>query len=207
MNLNILLVASKNPNKIKEIQAYLKGKLTILSLLDYPDVPIAPETGSTFRENAFQKAAWYYNYLKIPVLSDDSGLEVEALSGAPGVHSAHFAGPQATDEENRAKLLACMEGIWNRRARFICVLCLYLSPDSYFFFEGTVKGYILTKERGKRGFGYDPLFLPEEYKRTFAEMPLEEKNQISHRARALQKLLTFYQNNGEKILPSRNYRR
>jgi XTP/dITP diphosphohydrolase len=192
MKTKTLLVASKNPHKIKEVQDYLKGRAQVQSLLDFLEIPVAPEEGRTYHENALQKAAWYYRHHSIPVLTDDSGLEVEALGGMPGIHSAHFAGPNATDAENRAKLLACMKNIWNRKARFVCVLCFFINPETYFFFEGMVNGYLLLEEKGSGGFGYDPLFVPLGYDQTFAELSLKEKNQISHRARALQKFYEFY---------------
>jgi len=188
-----LFIASRNKGKIKEIEHYLKGlNIEFSSLITTPNIPDIPETGKTFEENAFIKAKTVFDVVNIPVLADDSGLEVDHLHGAPGVHSARYAGEDSTDSENCQKLLRELEGVQQikRGARFRCCLLLYDGVNKNYF-EGISKGHIITAPRGEGGFGYDPLFLPEGYSKTFAELDMETKNRISHRGKALKKLKEF----------------
>ena len=147
-----------------------------------------PETGTTLEENALQKAATIYQHEGHPAFADDTGLEVDALDGKPGVHTARFAGEDATDQENVRKLLNDLQREENRKARFRTVIALIMNNKEELF-EGTVEGTIAHEPSGDKGFGYDPVFIPEGYDRTFAEMTLEEKNQLSHRSRAFNKFL------------------
>ncbi len=186
-------IASKNSGKIKEIRSILEGTgCELFSLLDTPHIPDIEETGSTFEENAFLKAKAVFDIVKIPVLADDSGLEVDFLNGAPGIYSARFSGPGANDEKNNQKLLAELEDVeFSRRtARFRCVIAMYdgVSERS---FAGTCEGHIITYKKGSNGFGYDPVFMPNGYNQTFAELSDAVKNRISHRARALNSLRDF----------------
>lgn len=187
-----LVLATHNRGKVKELRDLL-GELPveILSLHDFPELGKIPETGMTFKENAGIKARTVYNHTKLPVIADDSGLEVDALNGAPGVYSARYAGDDATDEDNNRKLLKSLEGVpeGSRKARFRSVICAVFGPEEEVYTEGICQGRIGYEPRGGNGFGYDPLFLVEpDYQRTMAELSLEEKNAISHRSRALRKL-------------------
>lgn len=182
-----LVVASKNPDKIAEIEEVLQGtNLTeeIVRDLDWPDVE---ETGSTLEENALLKARAVVEATGLPVLADDTGLEVDALDGAPGVHTARFAGPEARYEDNVAKLIEAMKGRTDRSARFRTVVALVFPDGVEIVAEGSVEGVITERTRGERGFGYDPVFAVGG--QTLAEMTLEEKNQLSHRARAIRALV------------------
>ncbi len=181
-----LVLATRNAGKAREFQDLL-GSLgwTVLtaSQAGYEGEP--KETGKTFRENALIKANEIATHVPHPVLSDDSGLEVEALNGAPGIYSARFARSNAKDENNRRKLLAVMRDQTNRRARFVCVLCFFESGKEPRYFEGICNGNITREERGDSGFGYDPVFIPDSDTRTFGEMKAVEKNPISHRGKAV----------------------
>ncbi len=182
-----LVVASKNPDKVAEIEEVLQGtNLTeeIVRDLDWPDVE---ETGSTLEENALLKGRIVVEATGLPVLADDTGLEVDALDGAPGVHTARFAGPDARYEDNVAKLIEAMKGRTDRSARFRTVVALVFPDGAEIVAEGTVEGVITERPRGDRGFGYDPVFAVGG--RTLAEMSLDEKNQLSHRARAIRALV------------------
>ena len=164
--------------------------LRFLSLNDFPHIPEIEEDGKTFTENALKKARFYSTYFDQLTLADDSGLEVETLQGKPGIHSARYAGKRASSQENNRKLLKEMEGIppSKRGARFKCVMAL-VSPDGKeAVTEGVCRGRLGFKEVGKRGFGYDPLFILPDYGKTMAQLSIEEKNRISHRGRALGKL-------------------
>ncbi|MGQ9646270.1 MAG: RdgB/HAM1 family non-canonical purine NTP pyrophosphatase [Thermodesulfobacteriota bacterium] len=169
----------------------MKGAgLRILSLNDLPDAPEMEEDGRTFTENALKKASFYSKHFRRLTLADDSGLEVEALQGQPGIRSARYAGERASAEENNRKLLQVMEGIpmSRRGARYRCVMAL-VSPDGReAVTEGACSGRIGFREVGKRGFGYDPLFILPKYGKTMAQLSIEEKNRISHRGKALRKL-------------------
>ncbi len=184
-----LLVASRNSHKTKEIAAILGSGFAVSDLTEWPELPEPVEDGATFEANARIKALAAAKYFAEPVLADDSGLEVDALGGAPGVISARYAGPRASDAANRAKLLRALEEVGARgrlrTARFRCVLVLVRGHDILATTQGTVEGVIGTAERGAEGFGYDSLFIPDGRCCSFAELPAEEKNRMSHRGRAL----------------------
>jgi len=187
-----LIIATSNLNKLKEFKALLTDyRVTLLSLKDFPHVPEIEEDGKTFRENALKKATLVARATGKLTIADDSGIEVEALGGRPGVYSARFAGPCAGDAENNAKLLEELKGVApdKRGACFKCVLCIVTPQGETACVEGECRGVIIGSLRGHHGFGYDPLFLVPEYNKTFSEMPPEQKNRISHRSRALRKLL------------------
>lgn len=186
-----LLVATRNRGKLREIVSYLEDlPLEIMGLGDFPDLPSVEETGSTFLENARTKALAAASRTGVPSLADDSGLEVEALGGAPGVISSRYGGREGDDAANIARLLREMEGVPEERrgARFVCVLVLAHPDGRWVSLEGTCPGRIAEAPRGKRGFGYDPVFIPEGLDRTMAQLSLEEKNSLSHRGRALRAL-------------------
>jgi XTP/dITP diphosphohydrolase len=180
-----LLLATRNAHKTREVREILGNGWVVEDLSVLPDRPEVEETGETFEENAKLKARAASPHYDGWVLADDSGLEVDALGGAPGVRSARFAGEAATMEENRALLLGKLRGGENRAARFRCVLALARACEIVRTFSGAVEGTIVADERGDGGFGYDPLFVPEGGTRTFAEMSAAEKHALSHRGRAL----------------------
>jgi XTP/dITP diphosphohydrolase len=183
---NIIVLATSNKNKLKEIQERLKGfPVVIKSLADFGPMPEAVEDGVTFDENAYKKAFHYAKVLGLPCLADDSGLVVDALEGRPGVYSARYSGPEATDWDNCEKLLGEMAGRDNRDAHFVCVLSLATPAGPALTWEGRCDGELLSERRGESGFGYDPLFLCPEFRKTFAEATMEEKGRVSHRGRAL----------------------
>jgi len=190
-----ILIATTNLGKVREIEPLLRelGFLEIKTLKDVPPIPQAEEKGKTFLENALEKAKYYAQHFNILTLADDSGLEVEALGGAPGVYSSRFAGENSTDEENIKKLLKLLEGVSfeKRKARFVCVIVVYHPSGKWIYSQGEWEGYIAEKPRGKEGFGYDPVFLVPEYnlQKTAAELTKEEKNKISHRAKAIRALV------------------
>ncbi|MEJ5299513.1 MAG: XTP/dITP diphosphatase [Thermodesulforhabdaceae bacterium] len=185
----ILVVATRNQGKTREIRSLLKDfPVELKDLNDFGPIPEPVEDGSTFEENAYKKASFTAKVLGLPALADDSGLEVEALGGAPGVWSARYAGPNATDEENNRKLLMEMAGVKNRRARFCCVISIAVPTGFALTYEGYCEGEILEEPRGTQGFGYDPLFFYPPLGKTFAEMTIEEKSSVSHRGRALREL-------------------
>lgn len=184
-----IVVATKNSHKVDEYKKLLSAqKVELKSLLDYPGFVDVEETGKTFRDNAALKALAACKYCDVPAFADDSGLEVEALDGRPGIYSARYA---ATDAERIAKLLGELEGKTNRRARFVCAIAIAINGEVIETFEGEVKGVIVEAPRGAGGFGYDPVFLPDGYEQTFGEMDQELKNKISHRARAFQAAMEF----------------
>lgn len=192
-----LILATKNNGKVKEIREFFREssvgmKIELLSLNDFPEIEDIPETGDTFEENAWIKAKAVYDKLQICTLADDSGLEVDYLNGRPGVYSARYAGEDANDENNRKKLLHELKHIadHNRTARFICVMILYDGITKHIF-KGICEGSIIESERGSDGFGYDPLFKPEGYDKTFAELDMDTKNRISHRGKALAQLKEY----------------
>lgn len=180
-----LLLATRNAHKTREVREILGEGFEVEDLTARPDLPDVEETGATFEENARLKALAASPHYDGWVVADDSGLEVDALEGAPGVRSARFAGEDATMEQNRALLAEKMRGVTNRRGRFRCVLALAQDGAMVRIFSGVVEGTIATEERGAGGFGYDPLFVPEGGDRTFAEMSAGEKHRLSHRGRAL----------------------
>jgi len=186
-----IVFASKNRGKIKELKALLEGmNVNLLSLHDYPDVPNIIEDGNTFLENALKKARVISEYTGGTIIADDSGLEVDYLGGAPGIHSARYSGAGATDERNISKLLEELEGVptEKRRAAFRCALILYRTDGAFETFEGKLEGRIVTEPTGSEGFGYDPVFIVPEYGKTVAQLDPETKNRISHRAVAFAKL-------------------
>ena len=185
-----LVVATNNAHKLEEIAAILGDEMELLSLKDiYCDADI-PETADTLEGNARQKAMYIYENYGMDCFADDTGLEVEALNGAPGVYSARYAGDGHDSEANMQKLLHELEDKENRKAQFRTAICLILEGKEYLF-EGIVKGEIIKEKRGGAGFGYDPIFVPEGYDLTVAELGNDIKNTISHRARAVEKLCTF----------------
>ncbi len=186
-----IVFASRNQGKRREIAALLEGRAEVLSLSDFPDLPEVVEDGDSFLANALKKARFVSEQTGLTTLADDSGLEVDVLNGAPGIYSARYAGPSATDEANIEKLLSDLKSVPDdkRTARFRCVLVLHDPDGRYEAFDGTLEGMIIAERRGDDGFGYDPVFLVPGLGRTVAEIPLDEKNKISHRAKALQKLM------------------
>lgn len=186
-----LVFATNNAHKLDEIRAILGDRVEILSLKDIHCEADIPETADTLEGNAALKAEYIYKNYGLDCFADDTGLEVEVLGGAPGVYSARYAGGEGHDSEaNMKKLLVELEGKTNRKAQFRTAICL-IEDGTEHLFEGVVKGEIIEKKRGCSGFGYDPVFVPEGYTETFAEMGNEEKNKISHRARATQKLCDY----------------
>ena len=186
---SILILATTNKNKMKEFQEMLKDfPIEIRSLGDFGPLPEAIEDGETFDDNAYKKAIHTAKILGFPAIADDSGLEVEALDGAPGVYSARYAGDKATDRDNVDKLLQEMKGVENRKATFRCVLSIAVPSGPALTYEGRCDGLILEERRGESGFGYDPVFYFEDLGKTFAECTMAEKNKVSHRGKALAEL-------------------
>ena len=184
-----IVVATSNEHKVEEYRKLLDGQnVELKSLLDYPAFPGVVEDGKTFAENAGIKALAACKYCDVPAFADDSGLEVEALDGRPGVYSSRYAD---SDPERIAKLLKELEGKDNRRARFVCAISIAFNGEIIETFEGEVKGTITLAPRGNGGFGYDPVFQPDGYEQTFGELPQEVKNKISHRANAFKKAMDF----------------
>ncbi len=182
----ILVVATGNRGKSAEIREFLADfSIEIKDLNDFGPLPQVEEDGATFEENAYKKASFIAKILGLPALADDSGLEVDSLGGKPGIHSARYAGPKATDSENNAKLLQELAGQTNRKARFCCALSLAVPTGAALTYEAICEGTILESLRGDNGFGYDPLFFYPPNNKTFAEMSLEEKSEVSHRGKAL----------------------
>ena len=187
-----ILIATHNLHKKEEIQQILGSDFKVTSLTDYGLLDEIIENGSTFHENAFIKAQYCFSKTGKASLGDDSGLVVEALDGRPGIYSARYAGDHDFSK-NIAKVLQELKGKTNRRAYFVTVMCL-VSEAGPQYFEGRVYGNLTEEIRGEKGFGYDPIFIPDNCDRTFAEMPPEEKNKISHRKQALEKFLDSYNN-------------
>jgi len=206
---NIIVLATGNVNKVRELRALLKdAPVELKSLKDYGPLPEVVEDGKTFDENAYKKAYHYARVLGLACLADDSGLVVDALDGRPGVYSARYAGPEATDWDNCEKLLQEMEGKENRAARFECVLSLATPGGPALTWEGRCHGEITTSRRGESGFGYDPVFFSPELGKTFAEVSMEEKGRVSHRGRAMaefaaeiDKVLIWIRQRMEEIRP------
>lgn len=183
---NIIVLATENRNKVKEFKKMLKdAPVEIKCLSDYRKLPSVIEDGETFEENAYKKASHYARVLGLPALADDSGLVVDALDGRPGVYSARYSGENATDWDNCEKLLSEIKGAKDRKARFVCVLSLATPGGPALTWEGSCEGEIIDERRGDSGFGYDPIFLYPPMNKTFAEIPMEEKNKVSHRGKAL----------------------
>lgn len=185
-----LIFATHNPNKVNEIKALLPEHIQILSLNDLDYNKEIVEYGETIEANAKIKAETISEFYDLPCFADDTGLEVDALGGKPGVKSARYAGEEKSDEANKKKLLENLEGVENRSARFKTVI-VYISGKDVKEFVGICEGEITTEPSGNGGFGYDPIFKPKGYSQTFAEMPASEKNKISHRGLAFQKLIEF----------------
>ncbi len=185
-----LCFATNNAHKLSEVSAAVKS-LKIVSLSDIQCHEALPETSETLEGNALQKAEYVYTNYQSPCFADDTGLEVEALNGAPGVYSARYAGEHRSDEDNMALLLQNLKPFENRKARFRTIISLIGLTPQPVFFEGIVHGKIIHEKRGNAGFGYDPIFVPEGHSSTFAEMSLEEKNNLSHRALAVNKLVHY----------------
>lgn len=183
-----LVFASNNKNKITEIQQLVGAQFQIVSLEDIGCLVDIPETAETIEGNAILKANYVTENYGLPCFADDTGLEIEALNGEPGVYSARYAGEQKNADDNMCLVLQKLENQSNRKAQFKTVIALNLNNEQYLF-EGIVKGEIISEKRGSEGFGYDPIFVPVNETRTFAEMSIEEKATMSHRGRAVEKLI------------------
>jgi len=192
-----LCMATNNAHKIEEIRPLVPGTVGLVSLEELGCREELPETGDTLEFNSRQKAQYVWDHYGVSCFADDTGLEVEALRGEPGVYSARYAGPERDARANMELLLRKLEGEENRRAQFRTSITLILDGEAYQF-EGVVRGALLGAARGTGGFGYDPLFVPDGYAQTFAEMDLAEKNRISHRARAVERLIRFLRKREEE---------
>lgn len=188
-----ILIATHNAHKKEEIQQILGENFTVTSLTDYDIHDEIVEDGTTFHANALIKAQYCFDTTGKPSLGDDSGLVVEALDGRPGIYSARYAGDHDF-AKNMAKVLEELEGAENRKAYFVTVMCL-VDETGTNYFEGRVYGNLTKEVRGEKGFGYDPIFIPENYEITFAEMKAEDKNKISHRKKAIEQFLEFMESN------------
>ena len=185
-----IVFATNNPNKLKEIQSLMPAGIEIISLKEIGCTEDIPETGETLEANAFQKARYLKKQYGYDCFADDTGLEIEVLNGAPGVYSARYAGVERSAEANMAKILTDLKGKENRKAQFRTAIALILNGKEQLF-EGKVEGHISEAKQGEEGFGYDPIFLPENDLRSFAQMSMSEKGAISHRGRAVRKLVDF----------------
>ncbi len=188
-----LVFVTNNKHKFEEIKNKIGTPLHLYSLYDIGFHDAIPETHETIEENAIEKAMFIYNRYKMDCFADDTGLEIDALNGEPGVYSARYAGTNCTFDDNMNKVLAKMKGIDNRTARFRTVIAL-IEKGKVISFEGIIEGEILINKYGKKGFGYDPIFKPRGYENSFAEMTLNKKNRISHRAIAVEKLIIYLKN-------------
>ncbi len=192
-----LILATRNQGKVRELtnmlcgEASSKQQIEVISLESYPDVPEVVEDGNTYMENAIKKASVIAEYTSHLTLADDAGLEVDALGGAPGINSKRWAGEDATDDIRIAKLLQALEGATNRRARFIAAIAVVHPNSEPKGVLGVCEGHIRHDPMGESGFGYDPVFVPDGYNQTFAELGEEIKNQISHRAKALEQAIAL----------------
>ena len=185
-----LIFVTHNAHKSEEVKAIVGNNFNVKNLSDINMFDEIPETGSTFKENALQKAQYLYDKLKCNCFADDSGLSVDALNGEPGVLSARYAGEPSNSQRNTEKLLNVLKDETNRKAQFITVIAVILDGETYFF-EGIIHGTITKSPQGEGGFGYDPIFIPDGYDKTFAELPADVKNKISHRAIAMEKFKQF----------------
>lgn len=185
-----LIFATNNKHKLGEVREMLDGVVEIVSLDEAGLSGEIPETADTLQGNALQKAQWVWERTHQDCFADDTGLEVDALGGAPGVYSARYAGEHCSFDDNVNKLLAALDGEDNRRAQFRTVICLIEGGEPHYF-EGKVEGRILTERHGNEGFGYDPVFMPDRFAVSFAEMPLDVKNMISHRGMAVKRLTEY----------------
>ncbi len=189
-----IIFATNNKNKIKEVSPLLKN-IKLLSLSEIDIFEEVPENGDTLQENALEKAMYVFNKTNKICFADDTGLEIDFLNNRPGVFSARYAGEDKNSQNNMNKVLLEMQNTNNRKAQFRTVIALVFDKSEYYFFEGKVEGEMLTEKRGNEGFGYDPIFKPNGYDLSFAEMDLNEKNKISHRALATKKLIEFLNKN------------
>jgi len=189
----VLCFASNNHHKLEEIKALVGESIKLISLEEAGCREELPETRETLSGNALQKAEYVYQHFSIPCFADDTGLEVDALNGAPGVYSARYAGLQKNSEDNIRLLLQNLKGAQNRKAQFRTSIALVGVEKEPVFFEGIIRGEIITDKRGSKGFGYDPIFVPEGFIKSFAEMDMAEKNNLSHRAQAVKKLTEYLQ--------------
>lgn len=189
-----IVFATHNQHKAFEARGILGDAYTLKDLRQIGCVSDIPETADTLKGNALQKAQFVVDHYHVNCFADDTGLEIEALDGKPGVYSARYAGENCSSSDNMNKVLREMEGMTNRKACFKTVIALILNDKTYFF-EGRIDGQITTTPRGAEGFGYDPIFVPDGYDKTFAELSADVKNQISHRGIAMQKLMAFLQQN------------
>lgn len=185
-----IVFASNNKNKVQEIQNQVPESIQIVTLEEIGCFEDIEETGITLEENAIIKANYITEKYNLPCFADDTGLEIEALNGEPGVYSARYAGEEKNSEANMQKVLENLNGVSNRKAQFKTVIALNINNEQYLF-TGTVEGEIRNEQKGTNGFGYDPIFEPEHLGKTFAEMTLEDKNKMSHRGRAVEKLIEF----------------
>lgn len=185
-----LVFVTNNAHKLEEIASILGEKVELLSLKDIDCTTEIPETSDTLQGNAIQKAEYIYKHYKLNCFADDTGLEVETLGGAPGVYSARYAGSGHNSEANMQKLLQNLQGANNRKAQFRTVICLIIDGKQHLF-EGICKGEITEEKRGNSGFGYDPIFIPEGYDKSFAQLGNDIKNKISHRAKAVEMLYKY----------------
>jgi len=188
-----LVFATNNRHKLEEVQSLLGNEIKLLSLKEIGCFDEIPEDFETLKENAAQKARYIFDKYKINCFADDTGLEIHALNGEPGVYSARYAGESCSFDDNMNKVLEKMQGIEDRKACFKTVIALIIEGKE-FYFEGQVNGEMLKEKTGSDGFGYDPIFKPEGFDSSFAQMSLDEKNKISHRARATEKLVEFLKN-------------
>jgi XTP/dITP diphosphohydrolase len=182
--------ATNNQHKLEEVQQLLGADFELVTLREIGCLEDLAEDQETMEGNSLQKAGYVFQHYHIPCFADDSGLEVSALQGAPGVYSAHYAGPQRSHEDNMNRLLQELDRVTDRKAQFRCVIT-YVASGTIEQFEGVVKGTIITQRKGIQGFGYDPVFVPDGYDMTFAEMDVSEKNKFSHRAIAVRKFVEF----------------
>lgn len=185
--------ATANPNKVKEVQSVLPAGINLKSIRELGVDEDIPETGETIADNSLQKARYVYDRYGVACIADDTGLEIEALNNEPGVYSARYAGPEKNPEANMSLVLEKLKDKENRSARFVTVISLIDEKGQVSQFEGIVQGKILQKKKGTGGFGYDPIFLPDGYDQTFAEMSLSEKNHISHRGQAIRQFTAYIQ--------------
>ena len=188
-----IVFATNNPNKLKEIQSLIPKEIEIISLKEIGCNEDIPETGDTLEANAFQKAHYIKDNYNYDCFADDTGLEIDELNGDPGVYSARYAGPERNANTNINKVLNELKGKKNRKAQFRTAIALILKDEEHLF-EGKVEGYISKDKQGNEGFGYDPIFIPENDIRSFAQMSMQEKGAISHRGRAVKKLVTYLNN-------------
>jgi XTP/dITP diphosphohydrolase len=189
-----LCFATNNKHKLEEVKLAIGSQFNLISLQDINCKEELPETRDTLEGNSLQKAEYVFQHYHVPCFADDTGLEVESLQGAPGVFSARYAGDHKNNQDNILLLLKKLAGHINRRARFRTIITLIGLEESPRYFEGIIHGTIIENQRGHQGFGYDPVFVPEGFNRTFAEMTLAEKNQLSHRALAVKKLSEYLKN-------------